>query len=158
MSTTEAPEPRPTLLDPETSDRLQREEGVIKTLGVSAISAGNTALETYFHAIEMADAIREYHEVVARLAREVSSKAGHTFHRERADDAEHLRLWFLNLLDQAITGKPEASPAIASIRIRIGTANHGGLACRFMNHEERGPLGSIDELHEAFLNAKSRKD
>lgn len=163
MSTTSAPEPRPTLLDPETTARLQREEGVIKSLAITSIAFGHTEVEVLLHAIEMADELREYHQVITKNARSAGSRAGETFHQNRTDDAEQLRLWFVNLLDQAITQQSVNSvntvpPAIASIRFDIGTSAHGGVASYFHRHQavSPSPVENVIDLHDAFKNAQAR--
>jgi len=155
MSTTSAPEPRPQLLDPETIQRLHREEGIIRSLTITSIAAGDAHLETYFNAIEMADALREYHHVVARRAKAVSSESGTRFHTARAEDAEQLRLWFVNLLDQAITQKPNTTPAIASIRFEISNTLHGGIASEW-HKPTSSNLENLATLQAAFLTAMRR--
>lgn len=156
MSTTSAPEPRPTLLDPQTTDRLQREEGVIKSLAVTSIAHGDTHLETLFHAIEMADELREYHQILTKQARHAGSRNGERFHQNRTDDAEQLRLYFVNLLDQAITRQP-VTPVnqVITVTTFIGYEPHGGIASEW-HAPTASNLETLASLQAAYLNAMRR--
>ena len=54
MTTANAPEPRPSLVDAATAARLRMEEGIIKTLAISGRAAGDDSLASHLDAIEMA--------------------------------------------------------------------------------------------------------
>lgn len=107
MTTAPTPEPRRTLVDPESAARLRTEEGIIKTLATSARAAGDDSLAIHLDAIEMADELMEFHSVVAKNHHQ--STPNRVWHEDRSADAEQLKLHHLDMLDRWLHRAPTSA-------------------------------------------------
>jgi hypothetical protein len=160
MTTANAPESRSNLVDPETAARLRVEAGIIKTLATSARAAGDDSLSIHLDAIEMADELREYHNVISRQARAVGNASGMAWYADRECDAEQLMLHHLDMLDRWLHREPKAkAPAGQCVEIVIQDMPDGMPVCEMAfipQVNSAKPKTPAMELADAFLKAIDR--